>query len=420
MIKHISKQEFNDFLNSFDKEAGEYTEDELYAIGVKYKQLFNSDKNWTELVSILEPKDRKGNLMTGEQFRLWIKNKQDYEGTLPKNIHLLSGKTIENCTFKDFKDKTEEIKQDLYIQQVKTRDAFNSYRSSLRSTARIDNFLDLLLQQIEKLPHLTPIKYEGTTNEETEAVLLISDWHLGAKIDNTFNSYNVDIAKQRIGKLIHDTIKYCKTHKVSRLHVINLNDLIAGDIHISGRLGQEMDVIHQVVLASELISNLLIEVQEAAPEIVYHSCTDNHSRVIPNLKENIETETFTRLIDYYVEMRIKNTGIIYNDDNLDPATGMIKFKNGKIGVYEHGHLGSLNNFFQDMVCYSGEKIDYGFVGHYHNEKLKTLHTFKLFVNGSLIGTDKYALSKRLFSKPAQSLIIFDNDNVINCSINLSL
>lgn len=420
MAENITKKEFETFLNKFNKEPGEYTEDELYIIGTKYKLLPTSEKRWNELVLLLEPKDKDGNIRSGEAFRLWLKNQQMAKGELPKNVRLLSGQTINDLDFNDFKEKTEELKQDLYIQQVQTRDTWTAYRKTLRNTARIDNFKDMIQEAIKTLEPLPEVKYTGESNNEAEAVLMLSDWHIGVEIENAFNTYNLEIARKRISKLCDNVIKYCKQFKISKLNVLNLNDLIAGHIHVSGRLEQEIDVIEQVVRASELISELLIKLQAAAPEISYYSCTDNHSRTTPNLKEHLEAESFVRLVDLYVETRIKDSNVKIVREQLDPSMGIIRLKNGKIGVYEHGHLGSINNFFQDMVCYIGEKIDYGFIGHYHNEKVKTLHTFKLFVNGSLVGMDPYALSKRLFSKPAQSLIIFDQDNIINCSIGLDI
>ena len=84
----------------------------------------------------------------------------------------------------------------------------------------------------------------------------------------------------------------------------------------------------------------------------------------------------------------------------------------------HGHHDNVNTVFQNMVAYTRRVIDYGFIGHYHCEKMKTFNTFKLFINGSVVGMDQYAFSRRLFSKPAQSLIIFDGDNIVNHSINL--
>lgn len=420
MAEYITKKEFDEFLNSFNKEPGEYTDEELYIIGSKYKLLPTTEKRWNELVQMLEPKDKNGNIKTGETFRIWLKGQQMAKGELPKNVQLLSGQTIHDINFDEFSVKTEELKQDLYIQQVQTRDTWNAYRRTLRNTARVENFKDMIVDAIKMLPSLPEVTYSDTDTTEAEAVLMLSDWHIGVVIENAFNSYNLSIARKRICKLADDVIEYCKKFKISKLNVLNLNDLIAGHIHVSGRLEQEIDVIEQVVRASELISELLIKLQAAAPELCYYSCTDNHSRTTANLKEHIEAESFTRLVDLYVETRIKDSNIKIVREQLDPSMGIIRFKNGKIGVYEHGHLGSVNNFFQDMVCYSGEKIDYGFIGHYHNEKVKTLHTFKLFVNGSLVGMDPYALSKRLFSKPAQSLIIFDKDNIINCSIGLDV
>ena len=42
---------------------------------------------------------------------------------------------------------------------------------------------------------------------------------------------------------------------------------------------------------------------------------------------------------------------------------------------------------------------------------------KLYVNGSLCGTGPYALKNRLFARPNQKLLIFD-DNITDIDINL--
>lgn len=417
----ITLGEFKEFLNKFNKEPGEYTDEELYEIGSKYKLLPSSDKKWEELVQILGVKDKNGKLKTGEAFRCWLKNRQLARGELKKNDKLLSNRTIEELDFLDFEKKTEELKQSLYKQQVKTADASRAYRALIRDEARLEEFNDKLCEAIKSLP---PLENDATTytfsleDETQEAVLMLSDWHIGVKFHNPFNSFDTEIARKRLKKLAEDVSNYCHKYNVKVLNILVLHDLIAGSIHINGRIEQEMDVISQVTTASELLCELLVKLSVAAPIVRYRSCVDNHSRITPQLSEHIASESFTRLIDRYVAARLQNYGIEFVNDNLDPSVGMFKLMNGKVCVYEHGHLGNLNTFFQDMVCYTGEKIDYGFVGHYHNEKLKTIHTFKLFVNGSLVGMEQYALSKRLFSKPAQSLIIFDEDNVVNCSISL--
>ena len=61
MADKITKAEFNKFLDSFDREPGEYTDQEMYEIGMKYKLLPTSEKRWGDLSSILGAKDKDGN-----------------------------------------------------------------------------------------------------------------------------------------------------------------------------------------------------------------------------------------------------------------------------------------------------------------------------------------------------------------------
>ena len=58
------------------------------------------------------------------------------------------------------------------------------------------------------------------------------------------------------------------------------------------------------------------------------------------------------------------------------------------------------------------------LGHYHSEKAKSFQGAKVFVNGSIVGTEQYALSKRLFSNPSQTLLIFKENSLNNISIDL--
>ena len=46
MADRITKKEFNEFLDGFNKEPGEYTDQEMYEIGMKYKMLPTSEKRW--------------------------------------------------------------------------------------------------------------------------------------------------------------------------------------------------------------------------------------------------------------------------------------------------------------------------------------------------------------------------------------
>lgn len=413
-----------DGINIDAREDGRYTEDEMYNIGSAFIDLDNSQKReiggWDKLVSILQPLDHNGEVMTkGDTFRQWIKNRRYAKSDIIHNDKMLSGQNIDGLTFAEFQDKTEELKQNLYKQQVKTRDSLNAYRRVLRESARQEDFRELMKQCVVDLTKLPEIKYDGTLDEHpTEAVLMISDLHIGVEIDNHYNSYNSQIARKRMAKVVDDAVRYCQRERVETLHVLGLGDYIAGNIHTNARLEREMDVIQQIMLASEIMAETLNKLQAAAPKVCYYAVTDNHSRAVAALHESIESENYSKLVTFYLKERLRDTKIHFVDSILDQEIGMIEFANGKTGVFVHGHHDSLQSIAQNLSAYVGKLVDYIFVGHYHNEKVKTFHGCKVFVNGCIVGVDQYSFSKRLFGKPSQTLVVFDGDNIVNHSINL--
>lgn len=418
----MTKQEFLDYIKSFGKNPGEYTEEEVYDIGRKHKLLPLGVRNWTELAEMLGSVGQGGKVRNGEALRTFIKQKQYEDNSIIHNERMLSGRTVNDLSYEEAEAELAKWKQDLYIQQVKTRDEANAFRSTLRDEARIQRFTEEMKDAISKIPALPVVDdYEEYEAEEgKEAVLLFSDLHIGAQIDNFYNKYNVAVAKARVKKLVYDTIKYCRAHNVQVLHFTNLGDLCAGNIHISARLLQEIDVVEQVMTAAEILAEALNELQAAIPVVNYRSCLDNHSRVTPNLKEHIEKENFGRLIDFYLKARLESTNINFMEDNLDENIGLIELQNGKKMIFVHGHQDSVNTVIQNYTAAIRDYVDYVALGHYHSSKAKTFQNSKVFVNGSIIGTDDYALSHRLFGIPEQTLLVFDRDNLLNITLDLRL
>lgn len=423
----MTVKEFWDKVDSIDvdsREDGRYTEDEMYDIGCSFITMNNSEKReiggWDKLVEILQPLDRNGEVMKkGDTFRQWIKGKRYAKDEMIHNEHLLSGTTIGDLSFEEFESKTEEIKQNLYKQQVKTRDTMNAYRRTLRDEARIETMKDLMVESIKSLKDLPDVEYIGDESDTyAEGVMLISDMHIGMKIDNFANKYDNQIAEQRLMKYVQETISLCQDNHVQRLNVCNLSDSIDGNIHLTNRIEDEEDVVDQIMIASELLARAMIKLQEAAPEVVYRSVTDNHSRVTPNYKEHIEKESFCRLIDFYLEARLKDTNIVFAHDNLDVDISMFELMNGKVMICSHGHRDNINTIVQGYIGATRRFVDYICVGHYHESKMKSFQGSKVFVNGSICGNSPYGISKRLFGEPEQTLLIFTGNTLSQHIVNL--
>lgn len=316
-------------------------------------------------------------------------------------------------------DLLRQEQDNLYKQQIKTRDALREYRSGLRDEARIENILNHISEDTIRFnPTIRP--YNGLDDGCNTAILCIGDWHCGDNVNNFYNKFNLDILEQRVERLCHKTIKYCQRNHIKTLNVINLGDMIQNAIHITCRVSNEMDAIDQVKQVSRLICQLLVTLAENIEQVTYRSVLDNHSRINMNYKEHIEKESFAKLIDWWLIDKINYCNTKYEDkfknpilmefDNIDDNIGYLQI-NGKNIFFSHGHLGSQNSITQDLTFATGIIADIVILGHFHKDQTKNFQGKKVFFNGTLKGVDDFALKKRLFGAPSQSLIIFDEDEV---------
>ena len=389
----MTKEEFYEYVKSFGKEPGHYTTSEMIQIGLKHKnELGLADKNWQELCDLLGWQGSK------DSFRMYINHRKDSTS----------------------EEALREMDR-LYVAKTQIRDTYNAYRRTLRDEARIEDLKDIIKEEVSKLPDLPKIKYEGKKLEKAlfvEAIAPIADLHLGAEFKNSYNEYNLDIATSRLNELLDKTIKHCKEHKVNRLNIINMGDMISGKIHVTLRLENMTDAISQTMKAAEMLANFVNECQKAVPEITYRTVSDNHSRITDDKNQHIEKENLNRIIDWFIEERLKNTKVKFPKDNLDIGLGRFVLENGKKVFFSHGHQDKKSTVMQDMVGLTREFPDYILMAHYHNSAEHTFQGAKVFISGSIMGTDTYAYGKRLFGEPEQRLLIFEGKDLIDVEIKL--
>lgn len=405
----MTKQEFYNFVDSFN---GQYDDTTLLVIGKKFRELPVKERTWQELVDYLKI-DRSAN-----GFRQWVYRNEDI---VDEAIELTN---TSNESIIDNEDPVVKQRNE-YKDKAQNRAILSAYRRLIREESRIDSLKESIIETVDKLNALPEMEYveksiRSFTAVPNEAVMLLSDLHIGVDCDNFYNKYNSKIAEQRLNKFVNDAINYCQIMGVYRLNVLNLGDLIHGLIHTSARIEQEFDVIEQVMVASELLAKALNQLRQAAPEIVYRSVTDNHSRIMANFKEHIEKENLYRLIDWYVEERLKHTNIKFDhESNLDPSFVFFKLLNGQTACAAHGHLDNINTSVQNFSGLTHTFVDNIFLAHYHDEKVKNFQGSTVFVNGSIVGPEQYAISKRLVGVASQKLIIFLESSRMDISIKLN-
>ena len=415
----MSLDEFNKYVDSFNKQTWEYTDEEILEICCVYKLFVpTKQKRWSDLLI---------KLGTASSVDAWDKRVTRYLKAFPEYEQKLREKF--GASAEDKRTLVDIIKQHteiLYKQQTKTRDVLNEYRKNMREDARIEDLKETIQRAAKSVETYvsshTSLPAECFSSN-TEAILLLSDWHIGALVDNFYNRYNSTIANYELDNLIESVKNYCSKFGVHKLNILNMGDLIHGNIHTNSRIEQEFDVVTQVEVAGQLLYKVLASLDGVAPVVTYRSCSDNHSRLMPNKSEHIEKENFGRLIDWWVEAKLEqgSHSIKIIRDNLDFGLGKFELVNGKKVVFAHGHEDSINQAYQNFTGATREFIDIILLAHYHNAKEKTFQDCKVIVNGSLVGTEQYALSKRLFSSPTQKLLVVsaDTDDFIDISLDVN-
>lgn len=323
-------------------------------------------------------------------------------------------------------DELEELefkRRELEKEKVRFQDQRREYKNLLRPEARFERILEVLEREIKSLNETKPFimhKDIYSNISQREAVLVASDWHIGSSFDNYFGKYNLEIAKQRLNKLLNKTIEYCEMNKVNTLHLELLGDNISGGIHWSSKVESEEDCVTQSMILCEILEEFIGRLADKIPYVKVYSVVGNHSRVNMNKKDNQKGENFERLVPWYLKKRLCNVDNVEIMDKCNIDDGIISFRvinTNIIGV--HGDLDKPNQIINDMIKMFKFVAEEYHMGHLHHHFEKEEHDIEILINGSLQGTDNYAKDIRKTGRPMQKLMIYDEDGKL-CTYKIKL
>lgn len=317
----------------------------------------------------------------------------------------------EYCT-QDEIDRLEQLKKEVYKEKIKYQDARREYRKELTSEARFENLIDVLKTEIVNLDEL-PLYHYGERVEKNkkpkDAILALSDWHIGAMVDTQWNCYSIDIAKERMEQLLNKVKRYILNYNITNLVVEINGDMVHGLINVSNRVQSEEDVVSQIIIVSDMLSYFINELKPYVRNLKVVTTLGNHGRLIPNKKESINKENMEMLIPEFLKLKLDKDINILTSNGLD----FIKYKIGdRVICLSHGQYDKVNEVIEDFSkmykCVPNEIH----LGHTHSYKDINDSNIYITVNGSLMGSDEYAVNLRKITKPSQNLIIYDEDRCI--------
>ena len=314
-----------------------------------------------------------------------------------------------NCDYDAIKD-LENLRDEIYKERCRLQDIQREKRNDLRVEARFENLLEVVKDNIGFMPtyEIKDFKPINKNQDKKYAVLQLSDWHCGALVDNQFNYYNVDTMVDRATKVRNNALEYCKLHNVTDL-VIEINgDMVNGAIHVSSRVESEEGVIQQVITVTDVLAKLINSMKPYFNSIKIVTTLGNHGRLTPNKSDSITNENFEMLIPTMLRDKLSDVKII-DSKGLDFTKYEI---DGKIIMVSHGQNDSMTKVISDFSKMFKVVPNEVHLGHTHSYTDINDCDIKVTVNGSLIGSDDYAVTIRKVTTPSQNLIVYEKDRCI--------
>lgn len=320
-----------------------------------------------------------------------------------------------------YKDKLEdEINDDNILNELELKrielekekqkfyDQRTAYKQLLRGSARFDELKDIVQRTIEDIE---PHTYNGNDIQASDNDLLVglNDIHYGAVINNHWNKYSPEIAKERLEKYISEIISIKKTHNSENCYITANGDLISGNIHYTIALSNRENVVQQVMGVSELIAWFISELSPHFKNVYFVVVAGNHSRL--SLKDmSPKDERLDDLIPFYIKARLQNLDNVHIlDDKIDNTIYITNIRGlNYCGV--HGDMDSVSNILK-LVEMLPEKIYAILMGHMHHNQTNNIQGYKTVMSGSLMGIDDYCIEKRILGKPQQNVCVCDKNGI---------
>ena len=395
-----------------------------------------SNENYLDYLKRITNLREEYGLDYAEWCKLITKGNAQYSNDVARKQYYLIEKIIPLISYQLEIDQ-DKIKRynDLHSKEIqiqkereRQKDERRAYTNLIRSQARWEQLLDVIeigLGELDTVKFLNDSHMKYEPKENNEAILMISDTHIGMTINNKLNKYNKEISIKRFNDLVEQTLKNCKINNVKKLNVVFAGDLIEGNINVSGRVMQNENVVEQIFTASELMTEILIKLSLSIPQIRVWNTNGNHARLNSDIKASLNDESFETIIYEYIKMRVElikqkekiGWNIKFNDNDY-PDIATIEIENcNKLVAVAHGTKDrNIKTNLSRIKQFLDIDVDYYLMGHVHNSG----HQYGCYTNGCLSGSSEYAQNQRFNNAPTQiMLIFFENGSTSLCEMMLT-
>ena len=300
-------------------------------------------------------------------------------------------------------------KRELEAAKVQFRDERAAWNRQNTIDARVNQKLDYLESVLKESGEriYTPSPVEVCVgNSDNDLLVILSDLHIGAAFSSEWGEYNSDIATRRLNQYIREIVKIAERHNSENCFVSIQGDLISGNIHKSIQVTNRENVIDQIKIAANLITDFCFELSNYFKKVTITNVSGNHSR-IDKKEDALHSERLDDLIGWIVKNSLSHINkITFKQNNLDIGIASIDIR-GKEYIAVHGDYDSYSSSGVSNLCMMIHRIPYAILyGHLHHCSVDEVNGVKMVRGGSLAGSgDAFTIEKRLSGKPSQMVCV---------------
>lgn len=319
----------------------------------------------------------------------------------------------------EYFEKLRLEKQEIQKEKRKLYDERLDINRRLREEARLETTIEKIDDMLNSIADNRYITYNNNFSIEqsdNDMIVCLSDLHLGATYYNFDGYYDSNIAKERLNQYLAEIIEIQKTHNAENCVVLLLGDLISGNIHSTISVTNKENVIEQVKLACEYISDFVYELGKHFNNVELRGVSGNHSRIQEKKENALLGERLDSLIVWFIKSMLKNAdNIIVYDENIDETVSTFIIRD-KLYFGVHGDFDSTNSTSIAKLALWVKMTPYCILcGHKHFPAMTDVSGIKVVQSGSLGGSgDEYTRQKRLTGKPSQTVLIVNNKGIKCC------
>lgn len=289
------------------------------------------------------------------------------------------------------------------------------YNRWLRQNARDDLLIEKLTDAIKALPPLPVHDVLPVVHGDSVGVLCFGDEHFGSEFEvrglhgEVINAYNVEIAKNRMWRLLDQVVDVVKREGLTEIDVLNMGDFTDGILRVGQLMKLQYGVVDSTVLYMEFLSRWLDTLTKHV-RVKFQMVHGNHSqlRLLGQKKGAFQDENMGKIVAHFVRARLADNP---NFTYIENPTGLI-FADvagfNLLGI--HGECKNMGQALKDFSLTYQTKIDILVGGHLHHgaheDVGRATRTIRV---PSMIGVDPYSMSLNATSDPGATFLLVERD-----------